>query len=663
MPSSDAYPAIHAPLTLAGRPLKNRIVHASMTTRMQKNGRVTEPLIRYYENRARGGAAMVVSEPLAMLGRQAGDPKVQVRDPEAAAGLARWAAALEAHGALLLAQLQHPGRGRHHPGRTVDAISASALPDALSWTMPHALDASEIAALVAEFAESARRLADLGFAGVEISAGHGHLFHQFLSPASNRRLDAYGGDTERRTRLVRDLVRALKGACGPGFVVGVKLPAEDGVRGGVDGHEAGEIARLVAGTGDVDYVAFVRGAHDRSLEDHLPDRHGPPIPWRAMLAALRPACAGVPLMALGRITDPAEAEGLLAGGEAELVGLGRPLLADPAWLEKARAGRSDEIRYCLSCNSCWGYGTTFGRSLSCVTNPRVARPDEVWFVPPAAERARRIVVVGTGPAGMEAACVAAARGHAVTVLGRGNRIGGRLALAAELPGGESLSSVPDWQASAAARHGVDIRLGVDADVETVAALAPDAVVLATGAEMTSPDWLPPDYAAEGIVPDLGAAMASLHGRRARQGGTAVVYDMDHGEAVYAAVERLAALFDRVVVVTPREAIAMDLFLVARQGVLRRLSRLGVEVVMLVEPVWTDAFETEGRLALEHVYTGARTEIPDVVFLAYATPRRPADGLAAALAARGIPLHRVGDARSPQDLMFATATGHEAGLVV
>ncbi|MGP9819427.1 oxidoreductase [Salinarimonas sp. NSM] len=663
MPANDAYPAIHAPLALAGRPLKNRIVHASMTTRLQKNGRVTEPLIRYYENRARGGAAIIVSEPLALLARQAADPKVQVRDPEAATGLAAWAAAVGDHGALLLAQLQHPGRGRHHPGRTVDAISACALPDALSWTMPRALEAPEIAALVAELADSARRLADLGFAGVEISAGHGHLFHQFLSPVSNQRDDAYGGDTERRTRLLRDLVRALKRSCGAGFVVGVKLPAEDGVRGGVDIEEAAAIARLVTGTGDVDYVAFARGAHDRSLEDHLPDRHGPPIPWRAMLAALRPACGAVPLMALGRITDPAEAEGLLAGGEAELVGLGRPLLADPAWLEKARAGRSDEIRYCLSCNSCWGHGTMFGRSLSCVTNPRVARADEVWFSPPKAERSRRIAVVGTGPAGMEAAWVAAARGHAVTVLGRGSRIGGRLASAAELPGGESLTSVPDWQASAAARHGVDIRLGVEADLEAVLACAPDAVVIATGAEPTIPGWVPPDHAAEGVVPDLGAAMESLRGRTARQPGTAVVYDMDHGEAVYAALERLAALFERVVVVTPREAIAMDVFLVARQGVLRRLSRLGVAVTTLVEPVWTDAFEEEGRLALEHVYTGARSEIPGVAFLAYATPRRPRTTLAATLVAHGVPVRVVGDARSPQDLMFATATGHEAGMAV
>ena len=166
--------------------------------------------------------------------------------------------------------------------------------------------------------------------------------------------DKFGVGWDGRTRILNELVATLREVCGPEFIVGLKLPGDDGVPGSIGPPEAAEIASRLTISRDVDYVCFAGGAHARTLEMHTPDRHGPPMPYMGFIKKLQSAINGLPLMALGRITDPAEADGILARGEAQLIGMGRTLLADPAWPEKARTGRTWDIRYCLSCNTCWG---------------------------------------------------------------------------------------------------------------------------------------------------------------------------------------------------------------------------------------------------------------------------------------------------------------------
>ena len=192
-----------------------------MSTRYVAGGKVTDKLVTYHANRARGGASMLITEPLNLLPRQRNLQKVMVRDPDNRPGLARWAAAVRAHDSHLMAQIQDPGRGRHQPGRSHDAIGPSALPDDLSWTVPHALETHEVEALIQDFADSALILRDAGFSGVEISAGHGHLFHQFLASRSNIRRDRFGGDLEGRARLLTELCLALRARCGDEFLIGV----------------------------------------------------------------------------------------------------------------------------------------------------------------------------------------------------------------------------------------------------------------------------------------------------------------------------------------------------------------------------------------------------------------------------------------------------------
>lgn len=650
---------LQAPFALAGRRLRNRVVHASMTTLRAANAVTTPGQVQYYANRARGGAAMVVTEPFTFSAMQDVPHKTRTWRDDAMDGLRRMAEAVESHDCRLLAQIQDPGRARHHAGRHLNAMAPSALPDDLSWTMPRAMTRDQIRRFIDDIAHSAARVQRCGFSGVEISAGHGHLFHQFMSPRSNIREDEYGGDREGRTRLVRELIAAVRASCGSGFILGVKLPGDDGLEGSIGPDEAALIAPLVAGGGAVDYACFCQGTHGKTLDMHLPDRFGPRMPYRDLQRRLRAAIPGVPLIALGRITDPAEAEALLAAGEAELIGLGRPLLADPAWPIKAASGRAHDIRYCISCNTCWDTIITRQQPLSCVNNPRVALQEEVDWWPARAPNRRRIVVVGAGMAGMEAAWVAAARGHEVTVFSTGAEPGGKARLRALLPGGEEVSSVYDYQTGAAQRAGVRLEFGVEAVAGDILALRPHTVVLATGATMAPPLWLPAAVVAEGLVPDLRSAMAGLAGIRARQPGTAVVYDMDQTEGTYAAALRLRELFGRVVLVTPRDALVEEASLVTRQNLLRRLAAAGVESLRLSEPVWNEGFEA-GELTVRHIYTGDTVVLADVALLAYSTPRARNDALAEPLAAAGIATRLVGDCLSPRDMLAATADGHAAG---
>ena len=290
MSSDSLYPALLAPCTLAGKHLRNRLMHASMTTLMGENGRVTDRLIQYHANRAQGGAALIVTEPLSMAPHQKTPYKVR------------------------------------------------------AWNDDN------------------------------------HLFHQFFSTGSNHRTDDYGGNLENRTRLITELVAALRALCGNNFIIGLKLPGIDGVSGGVGPAEAARIATQLTRPRNIDYVCFAQGSHSRALELHVPDGHGPRAPYMPLIRELRAAVCGVPLVALGRITDPAEADSIIESGDAEFVALGRPLVTDPAWLNKASRGRAHAIRYCVSCNTCWDTIVTEHKPIACDNNPRVGAKDEVdWW--------------------------------------------------------------------------------------------------------------------------------------------------------------------------------------------------------------------------------------------------------------------------------------------
>ncbi len=653
------YSSLFSPIELAGKRLRNRIVHPSMTTVTAAEGRVTERLIQYHLNRARGGAAMLVTEPLATAPHQKIPTRVRVWNAHDEDGLRRWASAVEAEDCRLIGQIQDAGRGRHAPGRNYEAIGASALPDDISWTMPHVLTIEEIESLIGHFANSAERLKRCGFSGVELSAGHGHLFHQFMSPYSNERTDIYGASFDGRMRFMLELISAVREQCGSDFILGLKLPGVDGIEGSIDIALSRQISARLTATGCVDYVCFAQGAHARTLEMHIPDGHTARDTNAATLAALRDSAGAVPVMALGRIGDPAQADAIIERGQAELVGIGRALITDPAWPRKAQLGQASRIRYCVSGNTCWKTIVAY-QPIACDNNPRVAMSDELDEVFTPAVVRKKVVVVGSGIAGLEAAWIAAARGHEVTLLGRSQEVGGKTRLLAQLPGGEDLSSIYDFQYVEGLRAGVNYLMNKEASTSEVIALQPDVVVLATGASMTWPRCLPLSLRDEGLVPDLRAAMLALGGVTQPQPGCAVLLDLDHTEGTYASAERLRKLFQRVVIITPRISVAEDVALVARQGIYRRLHEQGIELLLASEPRWTQAFEQDATLAYSSVYGGPLRTIENVAFFSYASPRKPDDELFASLKNAGIDVRKIGDCRVARNIIAATAEGDAVG---
>jgi 2,4-dienoyl-CoA reductase-like NADH-dependent reductase (Old Yellow Enzyme family) len=632
------------PITLGGLRLRNRIAHAAVTTRYAEAGRVTPRLIAYHAARARGGAALLVTEPMNLLPSQRAPHKVRAHDPANFPGLEAWAAAVRAEGAHLVAQLQDPGRGRLLIGTEVEAIAPSAIADDLSGVLPRALSTGEVEDLILDFATAACRLRELGFAGVEISAGHGHLIHQFLAARSNLRTDRYGGGVEGRARFLTDLCRALRAECGADFAIGVKLPGEDAMPEGIDLDAAAAITRCVHATGVVDYLTWCWGGHSRSLHLHLPTVERPTsdgagaaaaaAPYAPKIAALARHAPGIKVAALGLLRTPVEAEQLLRHGLADFVQIGRPFIADADWGRHAErelaardpatrdpSARAVARRPCIACNHCWGR-ISRGEPLGCTVNSALTEGREAEATTPAASSPtapRRVVVVGAGPAGFAAACAAAERGAAVTVFGAGERPLRRLRAASALPGGAALSDLADHLEARAARAGVEYRGGRMADERDILAAQPDEVVLACGAE--------PGLRERGREALQASGAGSVR--------TLTIIDRTGAATAPSLAVHASSLGYRVGLSTADAGPAAALPLVERQRWAERCAAADVDV--RTSPSSTDP--------------ATPTLVIDVA--------RPAVGPAGLPA--HLPLRRVGDCHAPGTLADALAAGEACGV--
>lgn len=643
-----AFPRLFEPLSLAGRRLRNRICLPATVTNLARDNRITEPYKNFLIERAKGGAGMLVTEVIAVDPNAIAQPAIVTGFDEANdADFADLAARVDAAGAALVGQLWHPGKQQLW-GATRSPMGVSDQPDAYSWTVPRVMTSAEIEDVAAAYVAVAAKLARLGFAGVELHGAHGYLINQFLSPWSNFRDDDWGGDADGRTRFARTIAAGIRAEAGREFIVGLKMPGTEEVAGGIDPDEAERLTAALSASGDFDYFAYGQGNFSLSLESHVPDINYRPGHFLDIHKRMRRVAGDAAVMALGRIGRPEEAEAALAEGAGDLVGMSRALIADADWPQKAASGDVASIKPTTFDNVAWGL-VHQGKPLLDHLNPMTGSEGESGWAPTKADRPLKVAIVGAGPAGLEAAWVAAARGHETVLFGE--RLGGGLRLEADLPGRADMARIVDWQSEMAARHGVELRLGARADADMVRALAPDRVILAAGARQRRPETL---HTADGPVlsaRDYAGAEDRPRGRRA------VIFDQDHSAALYALIEQVAADFDEVHLLTPRPQFAEAVNYCSAIGVFRRLYRAGVVMTPAAEPVRF----ADGALAWRNVYTGADTVIDDVDLLLYATPRSPNLELAAALADYD-PL-RIGDCASPRPLMGALHAGRAAGLAL
>lgn len=473
------YPTLLSPIELPGGiVLPNRVLMGSMHTGLEEAPNGFERMAAYYAERARGGVGLIVAGGLSpnVEGNMFEEGTTLSSEADAAPHR-RITAAVHAEGSLILAQLLHAGRyARHSRG-----VAPSAIRSPISSATPREMSEDDIERSIGDYARAARLAQEVGYDGVEVMGAEGYLINQFLAPRANQRTDSWGGSTANRMRFALEVVRRTRAATRADFILIYRLSMLDLVDGGCTWDEVVLLAHEIQNAGATMINPYV-GWHEARI---------PTIATMVPRAAFVPLTARlkrelrIPVVASNRINDPAVAEGILARGEADMISMARPLLADPEFVNKAASGRADEINTCIACNQACLDQAFSGGETSCLVNPRACRETEMHII--AAKRPRRVAVVGAGPAGMACAVTAAERGHDVVLFDAAPVIGGQFNLARRIPGKGEFNETLRYFARRIDVTGVQLRLEHQATANELTADGFEHVVLATGVTARVPE--------------------------------------------------------------------------------------------------------------------------------------------------------------------------------
>lgn len=649
------YNHLFQPLQIGSRTVRNRIVSTPHATGHDADGLITEREILYHARKAAGGVGLVMVFGSASVHRRsvASFGSIHLWDPRNEEPLRRLAELTHQHGALIISQATHMGR-RGNTLRSGGALWApSPVAEPVHREIPHEMTIEEIEEVIHAFAEAARRLERCGFDGIEITSFGGHLIEQFWSPKANRRSDKYGGSFENRMRFVTEVLQAVAEAVSPDFIISFRMtgdPLTDAI--GLTQRDMIEIARYLDSLGIIKLLSVSggTGATLRSQAATVPPVYYPSSCYNHLARAIREVVR-VPVLVAGRILTAEEAEQALANGDCDLVAMTRAIIADPDLPRKIQSGESQRVRPCISINQeCIGR-LYQGLPIRCAVNPGVL-DERIGELAPLVGLSRHIVVVGGGPAGMEAARVAAARGHRVTLLEKETELGGQLRAALRLPHRPLYERYLDWLERELSRLGVDIRLHVTAQPESVLGLQPDVVIIATGAKASIPqEW----NSSEMVVrTDFDVLRDTI---QVSPDTRVVVYDLEgHVRGAYAALWAAAHGAKAVSLVTDLISIGELIDPTQKPSIYRLLAEYRVNTISNVHLVRVE----RGQIVLENIWDGTRSELECDLLIITGTYEAEWTLYRELKEKCNVPIHLIGDALAPRRLYDAVAEGTLVG---
>lgn len=657
--SERAFKRLFTPVQLRGHTLRNRIVFGAHTANMAVEGLPTERHVGYYAERAIGGAAMIVVEPVpvhqaAVLTRGNFRPDDESVIPH----FRKMTDAIRGNGAVAIQQLYHVGQHADADNSFHAGWSPSGLPSYHDSDGSHAMTERDIEETIDGFVQAARRCKEAGFDGVEVWAAYHSMLDQFWTPWSNRRTDRWGGSVENRTRMSREVMTRIRKVCGEDFIVGLAVNDQPGVEVALQHEAVAEIVARHDRENLMDYVTCGTGSYFDFYQIMPTFMYSEKL-GADLAAVLKGTVKHALITAESHIRTPENAESILSEGRADLVSIVRGQIADPHLANKAAEGRADDIRGCLSCNQmCWGRRSR-DYWISCVINPSAGREWE-WggdrFTP--AAKPKRVLVVGGGPAGLEAARVAAERGHSVVLAEAADQLGGQFRLAGLQPRRAQILELIDWYERQLRKLQVEIRLGTYVEVEDVEREGADHVIVATGA-------LPPDGAFQRALPQFDAipgggeavSTEAVMARQARPGKRVLLVDDGGNWKGCGTAWKLAEDGHSVTIVTPDALVGKELQRMAVDLPLRRrLAQLGVR--SLTESAVT---RWDGRVACIASLLDGITQDLDFDTLVYASTSIALDELSITLDQHGIDHVAIGDCTAARQAAFAIHDGRKVAL--
>jgi len=637
------FPTLFSSFDIRGLHLRNRTVMAPMGTNYSnEDGTVSDRAIAYYAERAKGGAGLVITE------SSPASPKAKHRarcicayDDSFLPGLRRLVTAVHEHGSAIALQLIHAGRHADPKLTGIPIQAPSPIPRWPGGPIPKELEFEEIQEITVDFGSQALRAKEAGFDAVEIHGAHGYLVHLFLSPMTNHRKDQYGGSPENRGRLALDVLLQVRKAVGDSFPIIFRLSAEEFAEGGYPREEALDWAVELERAGAS--VMHVTGGTNETLRStvHVIQPMVFPTAYLVPLADAVKKVVRIPVIAVGRLNTPEVADRVLSEGKADLVAAGRAFLSDPHWPAKAAKGEADRIRECMACNHClW---TLFQqKEVTCFQNAALGQEAEYQIHP--AGKARKVFVVGGGPAGLEAARVARIRGHRVTLLEEKPSLGGQMLLASIPPHKQTLMRAVEWLTREVEREGVEVRLNTEGRAESILKEKPDAVIVSTGASPISPN------AFSAFGSNVLTAWEVLAGRETGK----KVLILGGGMVGAETAEFLSQKGCHVTVVEMLQELATDMEGTTRALLLERLSAAGISVMLSskVEEV------REGRVLVSREGENQWLE-GETIILALGSKAK--QDLAPALEGKIPQVLAIGDCVEPRKAKEAIHEGFLAGL--